>query len=158
MIDQSDPAVCYLIIRSSLNMSVGKSCAQVGHAVGMLMLKYFEAKSRFHDLLKNMEPTLGLTAHGLIAQTEKFKLLQIEHADLSEKLATFNEWLNGSYGKIVLKADDKEWIKLKELPNHVLVIDNGLTEIPAGSETCIGLPPMRKSQAPKTIKRLQLLK
>lgn len=40
----------------------------------------------------------------------------------------------------------------------VLVVDAGLTEIPSGSETVIGLWPMRKSQVPKTVKRLQVLK
>ena len=30
----------YLIVRESLNMSIGKTAAQVGHAVQMLHLKY----------------------------------------------------------------------------------------------------------------------
>jgi len=74
---------------------------------------------------------------------------------------TFEKWKDSDYGKIVLKADGKEWTKLKaELPQDqfVLVKDNGLTEIASGSETCIGLMPMRKSECPKIIKKLQLLK
>lgn len=70
----------------------------------------------------------------------------------------FHDWLQGSFRKIVLKADDKEWLKIKELPDHILVIDAGLTEVPAMSETCIGFVPMRKSSVPKVIKKLQLLK
>ena len=38
--DQEDPIVMYLIVRESLNMSIGKTAAQVGHAVQMLHLKY----------------------------------------------------------------------------------------------------------------------
>jgi peptidyl-tRNA hydrolase len=60
---------------------------------------------------------------------------------------------------VVLKADQKEFEKLKDLPNfHVLVKDNGLTEVVAGTETCICFLPMKKSLAPKPIKRLQTLK
>ena len=68
--------------------------------------------------------------------------------------------MSSSFRKVVLRASDKEWVKLKEEFNGsmVLVIDAGLTEIPSGSETVIGLFPMRKSQCSKTIQRLQVLK
>ena len=69
------------------------------------------------------------------------------------------EWLNSSFRKVVLRAKDKEWDKIKEAcPNHVVVVDAGLTEIPAGSETVIGLWTMHKSERPKIIQKLQVLK
>jgi peptidyl-tRNA hydrolase len=72
----------------------------------------------------------------------------------------FETWLDTSFRKVVLKSDDKEWEKIKlEFENDlILVIDAGLTQIPSGSETVIGLYPMYKSNVPKIIKRLQILK
>ena len=71
----------------------------------------------------------------------------------------FKEWLDGSFRKVVLKSDDKEWIKIKSLiSNKVLVIDAGLTELNPQTETVVGLFPIRKSNVPKIIKRLQTLK
>jgi peptidyl-tRNA hydrolase len=60
-----------------------------------------------------------------------------------------------------LKADEKEWIKLKqEIKDqpHVIVRDAGLTELEPGTETVIGLWPVRKSKRSKTVARLQVLK
>lgn len=59
-----------------------------------------------------------------------------------------------------MKADEKEWVKLKNDNDlyTVIVKDLGLTELEPDTETVIGVYPMFKSQAPKIIKRLQLLK
>lgn len=65
-------------------------------------------------------------------------------------------WFSSSFTKIVLKASDKEFEKIKELP-HFLVTDAGRTEVKPGSETVICLLPMRKSEAPKMVKRLRCL-
>ena len=123
-----DPIVMYLIVRENLGMSVGKTCAQVGHAVQMICLEAFNAV-RY--------PEYG-----------------------SELMPLFDEWIKSGYRKVVLRADDKEWEKIKEQCkyNIVVVIDNGLTEIAPNSETVIGLYPMKKSSVPKVIKRLQVLK
>jgi PTH2 family peptidyl-tRNA hydrolase len=40
---QGDPLIMYLIVRESLNMSVGKIAAQCGHATQMVLLQHFEA-------------------------------------------------------------------------------------------------------------------
>lgn len=136
---QKDPLIMYLVVRESLNMSIGNTAAQCAHASQMLMLKYFtlEADAR------NNPP-------------------HVYHKLMTEgNLALFDNWLNSSFRKVVLRADDKEFNKLKsELPddNMVVVVDAGLTEIAAGSETVIGLFPIYKSQSPKCIKRLQVLK
>ncbi len=122
----TNPLVMYLIVRKDLNLSTGKTAAQVGHAVDYLFLRYYEIKSSSDGFL-------------------------------------FKEWIKkGNHRKVVLGADDKEWKKLKEAlkndPNYAFVIDAGLTEIAPSTETCIGLWPLYKNDAPKIISRLQTLK
>lgn len=139
-----DPIVCYVIVRQALNMSVGKCCAQTAHLGQLLVLDYLQ-----------LEQDINWTsvAHG--DRTEQTK---------SEQLILFKQWLNADYRKVVLRADEKEWNKLKELSDvrKVIVIDNGKTELPpqteTETETVIGFYPMVKSQAPKLINRLQVLK
>jgi PTH2 family peptidyl-tRNA hydrolase len=135
--NQEDPIVMYLIVRESLNMSVGKTAAQCAHASQMLLLKQFDF------ILLDMSSDNRLPPFS----RETFEL--------------FQEWLDGSFRKVVLKADDKEWVKIKDQireSNRVTVVDAGLTEVEPGSETVIGLVPMRKSNVPRVIKRLQVLK
>ena len=136
---QEDPIIMYLIVRESLNMSVGKTAAQCAHASQMLLLKYWE-----------------------LYESEKERCAEsLSVNDINQsQLDLFSKWLNSSFRKVVLRADDKEWAKLKSSleENDVIVVDAGLTEIPAQSETVIGLCPMRKSLVGKLIKRLQVLK
>jgi len=129
--NQEDPIIMYLIVRESLGMSIGKTAAQCAHASQMLQLK-------FNDLEKELYTDL----------------------DFLNTIYIFRNWLNSSFRKVVLKADDKEWIKLKsDLEKYdVIVVDAGLTEIISGSETVIGLWPMYKSKVGKLVKRLQVLK
>lgn len=127
---ETDPLTCYLIINEQLGMSIGKTAAQTAHAMQYLLLRYYAWK--YDDLRPTDRETLTT-------------------------IRLFDEWMKGNHRKVVLKADPKEWENLKELP-HVLVRDMGLTEVPSGSETCIGLFPMRKSDAPKIVRRLQALK
>jgi len=137
--NQEDPIIMYLIVRESLldSMSRGKIGAQCAHASQMLLLQWHEfamadLKSSYYGL-----PPFSREVYEL-----------------------FQEWLDGSFRKVVLKADDKEWEKVKTmvpLKNRVVVIDAGLTDVEPGSETVIGLCPMRKSTVPKIVKRLQLL-
>lgn len=88
-------------------------------------------------------------------------LINIKFDKLSQDDFNAYDLYATSYGrrKIVLKADNNEWAKLKELTcRKSVVVDAGLTEVPAGSETVIALWPMRKSAAQQTIlKRLQVL-
>jgi len=75
----------------------------------------------------------------------------------------FKKWMSeGNHRKIVLAADSKEWLKVKEEfrsnPNCAIVHDAGFTEIPSGSETAYAIWPMYKKDAPKILQRLQLLK
>ena len=60
---------------------------------------------------------------------------------------------------MVLRANDHQFERMKkEVPNHVVVVDAGLTEIDPGSETVLGLWPMRRSTCPKYLTKLQVLK
>lgn len=145
--DQEDPIVMYLIVRESLKMGVGKIAAQCAHAASMLVLSYQSDSDRMSQLVDD--------SHGFGSEES-----DQEYNKLSIKSKIFSDWLSSSFRKIVLKADEKEWVKLKEIfkDDMELVIDAGLTEIPNGSETVIGIPPMFKSSAPKIIKKLQTLK
>lgn len=130
--DQNDPLVMYLIVKESLNMSAGKIAAQVGHAVGMLGTVYLLGST--YDI---GEP-----------------ILEIDR----DMIHNYVRWELGLFRKVVLKAKDKDWERLKDELACVVVRDAGLTEVEPGSETVIGVMPMRKSQAPKILKRLQVLK
>lgn len=148
--EQEDPIVMYLIVHESLNMSTGKTAAQCAHAASMLTLEYFDIKDKSRNLQKQMD----------MREPEKTEILKAEYVKLAPLLSIFGEWLKSSFRKVVLRASDKEWEKLKEefKDTSLMVTDAGLTEIAAGSETVIGLWPMRKSQRSKTILRLQVLK
>lgn len=70
----------------------------------------------------------------------------------------YTNWIeNYSEKKIILEAHQSTLEKLKE-QGFFYVEDNGLTEIPKGSLTCVGLGIMPRKEAQKYIKRLQLLK
>ena len=133
--NQEDPIIMYLIVRETLNMSAGKIAAQCAHAAQMLLLKYFDFV------------LLDLTSDNRLPPFSR------ETAEL------FKEWLDGSFRKIVLKADDKEWIKIKDQLSDkiVVVIDAGLTQVNPGTLTVIGVYPEYKSKCHKLIKRLQVL-
>src|SRR5579885_344844 len=153
---QEDPIVMYLVVHETLNMSIGKTAAQCAHASQMLTLDYFEMKAKSKVIAMQIAPLLQPKPEGA-----EMKRLKAEYAKLGRPLSIFGEWMGSSFRKVVLQADDKEWAKLKEEfkdQNMVMVVDAGLTEIPSGSETVIGLWPMRKSQVPKAVKRLQVLK
>ena len=119
----------YLIVRESLNMSAGKIGAQCAHAAQMVLLRYMN----FSEDTTNVLTT--------------------------DQLSIMQEWLETSFRKVVLKADEKEWAKLKESNEIIsfLVHDAGFTEVEAGSETVIGLWPIRKSLVPKVVKKLQVM-
>ena len=77
--NQEDPIVMYLIVRKTIasKMSVLKTAAQVGHAVSML-------DGRFRDLERE----------GMAGWSEP------------TDVKMFNLWLETSYRKVVLVADD----------------------------------------------------
>jgi peptidyl-tRNA hydrolase len=137
----------YLVVNTDLKMSLGKTVVQTGHAVEYLLDKRDELLARcdmWHEMvaasyIENLWPSVD---------------------DLCWKRAfAFNRWKNQSHCKISLGANTAEFNAVKdENPDtHVVVVDAGRTEIAPGSETVVGLFPMKKSERSKTLKTLKLL-
>jgi peptidyl-tRNA hydrolase, PTH2 family len=148
---QEDPIAMYLIVRESINMSIGKTAAQCAHSSQMLQMKYEEVKDASRDLQRQIAQLVENDKAGMLA----------EYKAMAPSISIYGEWMRGSFRKVVLRADEKEWQRLKEEIKdqpHVIVRDAGLTELTPGTETVIGLWPARKSNASKTVKRLQVLK
>lgn len=123
--NQQDPWVMYLVVRKSLNMSPGKTAAQVGHAVQIMSDAYYKLKSE---------------------------------AFVSSKISQYVLWKEQSYRKVVLVATENQWTKLLNELECYVVTDAGLTELEPGTDTVIGLWPMKRSIRPKIISKLQVLK
>lgn len=130
-----DPLNVYLIVNKDLGMSIGKIGAQCGHAIQYLIRNYY------NDLR-------GIGAP--VPEIHKF------NGNLHNRMVGWE--YHSRIGKIVLGADTKEFNKLKEEYDPIVVVDAGLTEITPNSETVICLYPMFKDERSKTLKRLQLLK
>lgn len=82
----------------------------------------------------------------------------VEHKS-SKLIASFKEWQNTSFRKVVLRAKENQWERLKsKLDLFVLVRDAGLTEVSPNSETVIGIWPIKKSERPNCLRKLQALK
>jgi len=123
----------YLIVNSSLGMSCGKIAAQCGHAVQLLLEQYY-----------------SLLSCNIKTEDQQKKIDRVELWKAPE--------LDGGYRKVVLQAGEKEWEYLKKAYNPIIVIDAGLTEVSAGSETVMVLYPMFKEEECSKLKRLQCLK
>ena|ERR1700733_6079702 len=129
-----DPITMYIIVREELGMGVGKIAAQCCHACQAVLLHYFKAQ------------IIGAKLHGLPTNE-------------SEQVKTTTDWLANGSRKITLKANEKEWLALKnEFSKIVFIIsDNGLTQLKPNTETCMAFSPMRKSLVSKNVKKLQCL-
>lgn len=73
----------------------------------------------------------------------------------NKKWDLFWQWYESDQKKIILRGKQKDLERLIDA-GFYYIRDNGLTEIPSGSLTCVGLPPMLKRDAQKYVKRLQL--
>jgi peptidyl-tRNA hydrolase len=168
--NQTDPWVLYLIVRESLGMGVGKVVAQGGHAVGMIY-EHRETLNRTNTQYvaqaKKLQEELDKHSQVFMYEgpSEEFSRLVKEKNQISnkffdneEKLHQLDQWRQNSFRKVVLRANDKEFEKIKAELECFVVRDAGLTEVAPGSETVIALWPMKKSEVPKLIQRLQVLK
>src|ERR1700722_13791760 len=78
-----------------------------------------------------------------------------------KKIVIMKDWLNSGIRKVVLSADVHEWEKIMDhfdIGHIVVVCDAGLTQLEPGTNTVIGVWPIKKSDQPKCLKRLQVLK
>jgi PTH2 family peptidyl-tRNA hydrolase len=123
----SDELVQYFVINSELNMSPGKIAVQVAHVAVIII---FSRKD------------LSFISKSNIEEYNNNKRIK--------------DWYKKDQKKIILRGKQKDLEKLVE-QGFYYIKDIGLTEVPAGSLTCVGLPPMYKSEAQPYIKRLQLL-
>lgn len=125
-----DDLVMYIIVRKDIKMSPGKLGAQCGHAVEMVAMDYYR---------RSMLPKVGETFVKPIA---------------------FQDWRRRNKStKVVLGAKDKDFFKIKEEEEGecFVVTDAGHTELAEGTETVLVFWPMSKKDAPKRVRRLQLL-
>lgn len=123
--------VVYIVVNKDLNMSIGKTCAQVGHAVQYLCQNY----KYIWDLHQSLP-----------SETSK------------ELIDTYSDWSRGNQStKIVLGANSKEFNKLKKsILKPFIVTDAGKTELEPGTDTVLCFRPMEKDND-KDLKRLRLL-
>lgn len=132
-----DPRVMYLVVRESLGMGPGKIAAQCAHAAQLLTDHCAEIR---------MSVVMGGPS--------------TVHPEANQLCADFGSWITSGFRKVVVRADDKEWEKIKACPDlhYVVVCDLGLTEVAAGSETVIGVWPRRRGEMPPWWRRLQAVK
>jgi len=133
-----DSLVVYLVVRKDLNMGIGKVGAQCGHAVHLLDLEYrkFCENGAFWDPL--------VCGSGLPNLVQRITLWE-------------NMEENGGFTKLVLGAHDKDWFKLKEIYNPIVVIDAGKTEVAPKTTTVMILPPMFRDERDPLLKKQRLL-
>jgi peptidyl-tRNA hydrolase, PTH2 family len=101
--------------------------------------------------------SLNMGVGKIAAQCGHAVQLLLESKPESETFTIWNDKDNGGMRKIVLSASDNEWEKLKEKYNPFIVLDAGITEVAAGSETVMALLPMYRSQRCNVLKRLRCL-
>lgn len=152
-----------IIMRRDLPMSVGKQCAQASHAAMAFLtnpIKYVGYRARKWD------SATGQTVPG-----------DTYHAELNFDKDLFEEWICGSFTKIVLGARNKnhllkavrmaEDLGLAEGEDFFLIKDNCYTELEpeefdedgvGRTLTCIGFRPMDSEVIDKIGKKYQLLK
>lgn len=115
------------------------------------LVQYYVVNS---DLNMSVGKIAGQVAH--VADDYAERIINEKIFDY-ESYQLYRQWKhNFNQKKIILRGHKKDLEKLKE-QNFYYIEDLGLTEIPAGSLTCVCLGVMWKSEAQQYIKRLQLL-
>ena len=96
--------------------------------------------------------------------------VQVAHAAVSTALKTkdkkkawFEEWFDLGQKKVVLKVEGLEGLQelnkkaqVLKIP-HMLIRDAGLTEVPPGTTTCLGLGPAPDDKLDQLISKLKLM-
>lgn len=105
---------------------------------------------------------LGMGKGKLAAQVAHASILSYLEA-VKENKEVVDEWLAAGQKKIVLKVDDEKMIeklykafKFKKIP-CALVNDAGLTQLPPGTITTLGVGPWKKSEIDFFTSALKLL-
>lgn len=96
--------------------------------------------------------------------------VQVAHASISSFIKIYNkdkikaeEWLKSGQKKVVVKVKNlEELLKIYEELNNkgynpVLIKDKGLTQVPEGTITCIGIGPIETKKIDEVTSKLKLL-
>jgi len=135
-----DEVTMYLIVRADLKLSKGKLAAQVGHGV-QLAMRAAECRSI------NLGDFAAAADHDCVLSAPKW----------------LQAWERGSYAKIALRVDSVAQLdalaeRLRAAgAKFARVVDEGRTEIPAGTTTVLALQPMPRSVAAPFVRDLKLL-
>jgi PTH2 family peptidyl-tRNA hydrolase len=105
---------------------------------------------------------LGMGTGKIAAQVAHAAVMAAERTK-QKKPDWFYSWFDGGQAKVVVKVQSFE--ELIQVKNHaeslklpvVLVQDSGLTQIPPGTATCIGIGPGPTDLVDKVTERLKLL-
>jgi PTH2 family peptidyl-tRNA hydrolase len=89
---------------------------------------------------------LGMGTGKIAAQVAHAAVMAAERTK-ERKPDWFHEWFHYGQAKVVVKVQSLE----------VLVQDSGLTQIPPGTPTCIGIGPAPSETVDKVTERLKLL-
>lgn len=105
---------------------------------------------------------LDMNKGKLVAQGAHASLMSYLEAERMDK-AIVKEWLDAGEKKIVLKVGDEEALtkfykafEFKKIP-CALVSDAGLTQLPPGTKTALGIGPWKSSEIDQFTKGLKLL-
>lgn len=144
--DEKEP-VMYIVFNSDLKMDWGKKIVQAVHSACKIVINL---EHMFHESILWQETEL-------YENYEEGKLAQKPSA---EALKWYAEWQQGSYVKILVKAPElvlrdliQRYHPYQEGRNIWLeyTIDEGRTDIPAGSLTTVVFNPAPKSELPKEL-------
>jgi len=128
--------VQYFIVNSEINISAPKLSAQIGHVA--TIITYEITKLIYQPLIEN---EVYINPNILISIDDWIK------------------WYNNGKNqkKIILAGKEKQLLKLID-QGFYYIRDNGCNELLPNTLTVCGLLPMKRSEAQKYVKRLQLYK
>lgn len=133
-----------IVVRKDLNMSSGKTAAQVAHA----------SMGVFFDWMKE-------NTHDTIIQGEHFLR---EYSLRVSNVTPQYEWIENSFTKVVLGVDSlDELLSIDTLVKDrgllsCLITDNGLTEFSGPTITCLAIGPLWDHEFDNITTHLKLLK
>ena len=131
--ENENEIVQYFIVNSEIKISAPKLSAQIGHVATIIT----------HEITKRMyQPLNG----------------EYVNPNILISIDDWTKWYNNGKNqkKIILRGKEKQLLKLVD-QGFYYIRDNGNNELPSRTLTTVGLPPMKRSEAQKYIKRLQLL-
>ena len=131
--ENENEIVQYFVVNNEIKISTPKLSAQIGHVATIIT----------HEITKLMYQSLNG---------------EYINPNILISIDDWKQWYNNGKNqkKIILRGKEKQLLKLID-QGFYYIRDKGLTELSNGTLTAVGLPPMKRSEAQKYIKRLQLL-